>query len=187
MKFYLSALRNYARFSGRAQRAEFWWFQLFNQLVGPIVLLLLESIADQLAGRTLPEVATSISINLFYLATLVPSISIGVRRMHDTNHRGWWILCPLVNLAFAVTEGDEGPNRFGPANVSAHGASSCSPATRREKARVLFSDANQAEKVGHIARALNLYRHIEVEYADEALANDAKISREALEKGTGKQ
>ena len=51
--------------------------------------------------------------NLYSLAVLLPSVAVGVRRMHDTDHSGWWILLPIVNLIFACTEGTRGPNRFG--------------------------------------------------------------------------
>jgi uncharacterized membrane protein YhaH (DUF805 family) len=47
------------------------------------------------------------------LVVLVPTIAVAVRRMHDTNHRGWWILLPLVNLVLTVTKGDAARNRFG--------------------------------------------------------------------------
>jgi uncharacterized membrane protein YhaH (DUF805 family) len=51
---------------------------------------------------------------LVTIALLLPSIAVGVRRMHDTNHRGWWILFPIVNLIFAVRKSDTVENRFGP-------------------------------------------------------------------------
>ena len=51
---------------------------------------------------------------LYSLAIIVPSIAVGVRRMHDTNHSGWWLHLPIVNLVFACTEGVRGPNEYGP-------------------------------------------------------------------------
>jgi uncharacterized membrane protein YhaH (DUF805 family) len=53
-------------------------------------------------------------LNLYQLAVLIPAIAVGIRRMHDTNHRGWWLLVPIVNLIFAVRDSDSGDNRFGP-------------------------------------------------------------------------
>lgn len=116
MRYYLDCLRKYATFSGRAPRAEFWWFQLFNLVLVPAVLLVLESIIDQLAnlGPGPKSEADSILCTLYVIAAFVPEIAVGVRRMHDTNHRGWWLLFPIANLAFAVTEGSDGENRFGP-------------------------------------------------------------------------
>ncbi|NBR76398.1 MAG: DUF805 domain-containing protein [Actinobacteria bacterium] len=51
---------------------------------------------------------------LVTIALLLPSLAVGVRRMHDTNHRGWWILFPIVNLIFLVSKSDTVENRFGP-------------------------------------------------------------------------
>lgn len=50
---------------------------------------------------------------IYSLAVLLPSIAVGVRRMHDTDHSGWWIIVPIMNLVYALTEGTRGPNRFG--------------------------------------------------------------------------
>ena len=51
---------------------------------------------------------------LLYLGVIVPSIAVGVRRMHDSDRSGWWLLLPIVNLVFLLLEGTKGPNRFGP-------------------------------------------------------------------------
>ncbi len=50
----------------------------------------------------------------YQLAVPIPSIAVGFRRMHDIDHSGWWLLVPIVNLVFAVSEGTQGYNRFGP-------------------------------------------------------------------------
>lgn len=97
MEWYLKVMQNYVGFDGRARRKEYWMFYLIF-IVGYIVLSLISS--------TLALI--------FYLAHLVPTIAAGVRRMHDTNHSGWWLLFPIVNLIFAVTEGDRGDNKYGP-------------------------------------------------------------------------
>jgi uncharacterized membrane protein YhaH (DUF805 family) len=102
MNYYLDVLKKYAVFSGRARRKEYWMFVLFSFFV---------SIAIMVIQRLL-----GIGVNLLQLYDLVillPAIGAGIRRMHDTNHSGWWILLPIVNLIFAVTEGDSGENRFG--------------------------------------------------------------------------
>jgi len=78
-----SALRQYATFRGRAPRSEYWWFYLFTILVGIVA-----SIIDNAAG-------TSIIGGLANLALLLPSLAVGVRRLHDSNLSGWWILAPL--------------------------------------------------------------------------------------------
>ena len=51
---------------------------------------------------------------LYSLAVILPTIAVGIRRMHDTNRSGWWIVVPIVNIVFAATEGDRNENQFGP-------------------------------------------------------------------------
>ena len=91
-----SFFSKYATFSGRATRAEFWWFFLFTFLGGLIPIVGL----------------------IFALAVLIPSIAVAVRRLHDTDRSGWWLLIgliPLVGfivlLVFYCQESKE-PNRF---------------------------------------------------------------------------
>ena len=94
----------YADFSGRASRSEYWWWVLFGFLVSAG----LGMINEILAG-------------LFSLATLLPYLAVGARRLHDTDRSGWWqllALIPLIGwivlLIWYVQEGKE-PNRFGTA------------------------------------------------------------------------
>lgn len=108
MKWYLEVLKKYAVFSGRARRKEYWMFILFNLIIG-FALGLIEGIV----GGGTPKGDRSILITIYQLAILIPSIAVGVRRMHDTNHNGWWLLFPVVNLVFAVLEGTQGENRYG--------------------------------------------------------------------------
>jgi uncharacterized membrane protein YhaH (DUF805 family) len=92
-----SGFRNYATFRGRATRSEYWWWALFSLLIQAG----LSGFSDSLG-------------TLASLALLLPSIAVAIRRMHDTDHRGWWILVPIVNLVFSLTKSDQGENRFGP-------------------------------------------------------------------------
>ena len=107
MNWYLEAMKKYAVFSGRARRKEYWMFFLFNLIIA-FGLGLVEGILD-----IAPESDDSILATIYQLAVLIPSIAVGVRRMHDTDHSGWWLLLPIVNLVFACTEGTRGDNRFG--------------------------------------------------------------------------
>jgi len=102
MNYYLKVLQNYAVFEGRARRSEYWYFVLVNVLIS----FGLGFIGGMLGFELLS--------NLYSLAVLVPSIAVGVRRMHDVGKSGWFILIPIYNLILAVTEGDKGPNEYGP-------------------------------------------------------------------------
>ncbi|MFL6088927.1 MAG: DUF805 domain-containing protein [Aeromicrobium sp.] len=100
-----AVLGNYAKFDGRARRSEYWYFVLFYVAV-VIVLEILGGILGRAVGGVL--------LALFLLGVIIPMIAVGVRRMHDTDHSGWWLICPIVPLVFALMDGSPGPNRFGP-------------------------------------------------------------------------
>ncbi|PGL72686.1 DUF805 domain-containing protein [Bacillus sp. AFS055030] len=109
MEWYLKVLKNYAVFSGRARRTEYWMFFLFNAII-TIILAILQSIAG------IDELLTGI----YGLLTLLPSLAVGARRLHDSGRSGWWLLIgiiPLIGtiilLVFFCLDSDEGDNRFG--------------------------------------------------------------------------
>ncbi|WP_240529710.1 DUF805 domain-containing protein [Streptomyces mangrovisoli] len=113
----MDALTKYAVFGGRARRAEYWTFSLVNALV----MLLLVA-----AGRA---AHFGYLYDLYALATLLPSVAVGVRRLHDTGRSGWWLLfgaIPVVGslamLLFTTTEGEPRDNRYGasPKYVAQH-------------------------------------------------------------------
>jgi uncharacterized membrane protein YhaH (DUF805 family) len=115
MNWYLQGLRKYAVFSGRARRQEYWMFELINTLV----LLALFVLAVFL-GKAGFEYFISLPL-VYILATTIPSLAKLVRRLHDTNHSGWWIFIsmvpligPLILFSFTVKDGDRGDNSFGP-------------------------------------------------------------------------
>lgn len=100
---YLEVLKKYAVFKGRARRKEYWMFVLINFLI-----MIAFGYIDNVLG-------TSPLLSLVYnLAIMIPSIAVAVRRMHDSNHSGWWILVPIVGLVFLFKDGTPGNNRFGP-------------------------------------------------------------------------
>ncbi len=103
MKWYLKVLSNYANFNGRASRSEYWYFFLVNIIIS-IALGLVDAALGLRFGIG----------NVYSLAVLVPSIAVGVRRMHDVDKSGWFILIPIYNLILACTEGTKGPNQYGP-------------------------------------------------------------------------
>lgn len=85
-------LEKYADFSGRAPRAEFWWYAL-----ALVVVFVVAAIIEGMLGihRMIAGMYGPISA-LLWLATLIPSIAVGVRRLHDVDRTGWWILLPLI-------------------------------------------------------------------------------------------
>ena len=83
-------LKKYAQFSGRAPRAEYWWFNLFL-MIGYVVAMLV----DRLIGSKVLG-PYGLFAGLLWLAVIVPTIAVGVRRLHDTNRTGWWMLGPII-------------------------------------------------------------------------------------------
>lgn len=106
-----ACLSKYGDFKGRASRAELWWFLLFLFLAS----VLLNQLTLSFFGITTATVFSTV----FTLAMIVPTISVGARRLHDMNHTGWWLLLALlligvvVLLIWSMLPGTNGVNRFG--------------------------------------------------------------------------
>ncbi|AKJ43673.1 DUF805 domain-containing protein [Pragia fontium] len=117
MEWYKKCFTQYADFSGRARRKEYWMFTLFN-LLAIIVLAIVGSILDSVFGSN--GAVTGILLIVYSLAIIIPSLSVTVRRLHDTDKTGWWYLLvfipfgSLVLLVFTILEGTAGPNTYGP-------------------------------------------------------------------------
>lgn len=103
MNYYFKVLQNYAVFEGRARRSEYWYFVLFNFIVSMILAMIDVFVLNM-----------SVLQNIYALAVLLPTIGVTIRRMHDVGKSGWYMLIPIYNLILAVTEGDQGPNEYGP-------------------------------------------------------------------------
>jgi uncharacterized membrane protein YhaH (DUF805 family) len=91
-----SAFKNYVNFNGRASRAEYWWYILFVILAAILAMF--------------------ISVKLYaivWLGTLLPSLAVAIRRMHDVGKSGWYILIPIYSLILVLTEGQKGDNQYG--------------------------------------------------------------------------
>jgi uncharacterized membrane protein YhaH (DUF805 family) len=101
MSYYLKVLQNYVTFDGRARRAEYWYFVLFNVIISFVL------------GFVGGMLRLNFLSSIYSLAILLPSIAVGVRRMHDVGKSGWFLLIPIYNLVLAVTPGSAGPNEFG--------------------------------------------------------------------------
>lgn len=121
MNYYTGVWKKYMQFSGRARRAEYWYFTLFNIIV-MILLAIPYSIGTGMvsngngAGWLL-----SLPYYVYALAVIIPSLAVTVRRLHDINKSGWWILIGLVPiiggiwlLVLTIMEGTAGDNQFGP-------------------------------------------------------------------------
>ena len=100
-------LKNYVNFEGRANRPEFWWFFLFNLIIGAILGCFGK------AGVWLSSI--------WSLAILLPYLGVSVRRLHDINKSGWYLLLaliPIVGIIILIIwwakEGDAGVNQYGP-------------------------------------------------------------------------
>ncbi|MFT5721359.1 MAG: uncharacterized membrane protein YhaH (DUF805 family) [Motiliproteus sp.] len=113
---YLLAWKNYATFSGRTRRREYWFFILFNILVS-IGL----SVIDGVSGTFDPQAGVGLLGSLYTLAMIIPAIALGTRRLHDINRTGWWqllmlvpLLGALVLIVFYATDTQLEPNQYGP-------------------------------------------------------------------------
>jgi len=109
--------QRYIDFTGRSARAEFWWWLLFL-VVANIVL----SFADEMTSHnpTFGPIGGELR-GLFILATFIPSLAVLVRRLHDINRTGWWLLLGLVVvigwvvlLVWTNERGNNGANKYGP-------------------------------------------------------------------------
>lgn len=115
-----SYLRKYATFRGRASRAEYWYAYLFCSILILLAAIFDISLIAKFFTLHSAEEAPSLFVSLVTLALFFPSIAISVRRLHDTERSGWWlllILVPIVGtialIVFFCQRGTEGTNRFG--------------------------------------------------------------------------
>lgn len=102
---YLSVLKNFSNFKGRARRSEYWYFVLAHFMVAFTI--------GFLGGLLSPTVASLLS-TIYTLATLIPLVALCIRRVHDVDKSGWFALVPIYNFILAITEGTYGPNQYGP-------------------------------------------------------------------------
>jgi len=110
MHWYLEVMRQYADFGGRSRRTEFWSFMLFH-----LIILIIIRIVDSVIGTS------GIISTIYLLGVLLPMIAVSVRRLHDTDRSGWWLLAlffpflgVVVLLLFMAQESDPKSNEYGP-------------------------------------------------------------------------
>ena len=115
MNWFVTALRNYAVFSGRSRRGEYWYFGLFY-----LIFYGVAAIVDVMAGTFDRASGIGLFTGILTLAFLISSFFVTVRRLHDTGRTGWWLLIafvPVVGaiilLVFLAQDSEAGANRFG--------------------------------------------------------------------------
>jgi uncharacterized membrane protein YhaH (DUF805 family) len=115
MQYYINAIKNYATFSGRARRKEYWMFVLFNMIFSFIASLIDTGLNIMVDGGSIRIISL-----IYSLFILLPYLSLEVRRLHDTDMAGGWILVGLIPMigwilliVFYCTAGTIGENRFG--------------------------------------------------------------------------
>ena len=111
---YKAMWKNYAKFSGRARRSEYWWVILAQTLISTAFSLI------NMAGDSALGAVANVVISVYGLATLIPMISLAVRRLHDIEKSGWWYLLncipcigSIILIVFFCKEGTAGSNRYG--------------------------------------------------------------------------
>jgi uncharacterized membrane protein YhaH (DUF805 family) len=137
MKWFLDVLKNkYATFDGRARRSEYWYFVLFYLLI-----LVGLTFVDGLIGTLNEEAGIGVLGGLFALGTMVPGLAVTVRRLHDINRSGWWVLIGIIPLigdvvliVFAAQDSQPGANKYGPNPKGVNGPGTPSPIVEREQA-----------------------------------------------------
>jgi len=124
--------QHYADFKGRAQRSQFWWWQLFMWIIYVILNFIdgatglrMVNVSDLGAGQAATFYGGGILATVWGLATLLPSLGVAVRRLHDTGRSGWWFLLNLlccigsiILIVWYIMPGTKGENRFGPEPLS---------------------------------------------------------------------
>jgi uncharacterized membrane protein YhaH (DUF805 family) len=127
MSWYIEVLKKYVVFSGRSRRAEYWYFVLFNTIITAILLAIDIAMGSGAADSTMTGdagVAMNASLGIlsgiYSLAVLLPGLAVLIRRLHDTDHSGWWIfisLIPIIGsfilLYFLVKDSTPGANQYG--------------------------------------------------------------------------
>ena len=115
MDWYLEALKKYAVFEGRSRRKEYWFFGFFNAIFSVVLV-----IADVLFGTSGGAFSPGLLSTLYTVGVFLPALAVLVRRLHDTNRSGWWVLISflpligvLVLLFFSLQEGQPGENEYG--------------------------------------------------------------------------
>jgi len=102
MRYYFEAFRKYAVFRGRSTRGEYWYFVLVNALIVGVLTVIADASRRAQAGQGVYADVQGVLL-LYYLATVVPSYALSIRRLHDTGRSGWWsVLIIFCGICFGV-------------------------------------------------------------------------------------
>lgn len=118
MEWYMMVWRKYAQFGGRSRRKEYWMFTLVNIIA--LTVLYGAAMVATLNGSSGSALMLFLLCGAYGLAAIIPGLSVSVRRLHDTNKSGWWLLLCLVPLGglivliFQCLDSDPGNNQYGP-------------------------------------------------------------------------
>ena len=104
MNYFFLAFKNYAVFTGRARRREYWYFVLFYNCIYLVLKL-----CELYIGSPFSAIQLA-----FVIISLLPYLAVSVRRMHDVDRSGWYSLIPIYSLILNCTDGTNGPNDYGP-------------------------------------------------------------------------
>jgi len=104
MRYFISCIKKYAVFKGRARRKEYWMFVLFYSILStPFIIF--DTFAFEKDGAL---------FTFYQVALFLPGVGVTIRRIHDVGKSGWFALIPFYNFVLMCTDGTKGPNRFGP-------------------------------------------------------------------------
>lgn len=101
MNYFFKVLSKYAIFNGRARRSEYWYFALISTIITVILMMIGNAIKFPLLN------------SIYSFAVMLPSIAVGVRRMHDIDKSGWFFLIPIYNIFLLFRKGTIGENKYG--------------------------------------------------------------------------
>lgn len=116
LDYFFYCLKNYANFEGRARRSEYWYYTLFNTLIYIVLTIVLTFLSVQTRNSDV-----TLLVWVWQIAVLLPTLGVGVRRLHDVGCSGWWLLIGLIPIfgAFFLLyhfclDSDPGDNQYGP-------------------------------------------------------------------------
>jgi uncharacterized membrane protein YhaH (DUF805 family) len=112
MKWFIKCFKQYADFSGRASRKEFWMYVSFN-LIFLVLCLTISLIIDDITKTTIAQNISNVIVDIYLIGIFIPSLAVTVRRLHDVGFSGWLLISGLA-IIFVCIKGNSGTNKYGP-------------------------------------------------------------------------